>query len=347
MTVKTDKICETVSEAILGKLELSGGELAVLSGISVEKARRLWQALGFSPVSASHRTFTRKDADVLRFVSHLFEEHNFDPEVLLQMARATGQSLERLATMHVASIGDQIAEAARSTERSDNEAADAVATLAESLVESHGPFLEYIWRRHLLAAISQTVTGASGSPDGPIESDAVAFADLVDFTSLSEQLSEQQLAPIIDRFERIAYQQIPDRGGRVVKMLGDEVMFSNPNPRAMAETALALAEACKADDVLPEARVGVALGPMLAWEGDLFGKTVNLANRLVSAAYPGTVLVSDSFGTCLKEDADFTLREMHEIKLKGIGKTRSWVLRRRNAGDTPRERRKKERGRVA
>ncbi|MBI5505213.1 MAG: hypothetical protein HY899_10460 [Deltaproteobacteria bacterium] len=342
MTLKTDRVLETVSSAILGKLELSGSELAALSGVRVEEARRFWQALGFTPVAAGERVFTRKDADVLRFVSHLFAEHEFDPEVLLQMARATGQALARIATMHVASVAGAITDATRSSELSDNETADAIATIAESLVESYGPFLEYIWRRHLLAAISQTVTGAGGST-AEVEGDAVGFADLVDFTSVSQQISEQQLAEMVDRFERIAYQEIPDRGGRVIKMLGDEVMFSNPDARAMAETALALAESCRSDDLLPDARVGVALGPMLAWEGDLYGKTVNLASRLVGIAHPGTVLVSDEFGRRLGSDNGFVLREMHEVKLKGIGKTQTWVLRRRDPDEATKGRNNKHR----
>ncbi len=346
MTQRADRVLETASAAILGKLELSGAEVSALSGIPVEHARRLWQALGFPSVSADERVFTRKDADVLRFISRLFQDRKSDPEVLLQMARATGQSLARIATMHVSSIAGEITDAARSVDLSDSEIADVIATLAESLVESHVPFLEYVWRRHLLAAISQTVIGAGGSSDGDLESGAIGFADLVDFTSVSQQISENELAQMVDRFEIIAYQEIPDRGGRVIKMLGDEVMFSNSDPRAMAETALALAEACKADDLLPDARVGVALGPMLAWEGDLYGKTVNLASRLVGIAHPGTVLVSDEFGRRLDTDDSFTLREMHEVKLKGIGKTRALVLRRRSAEESPKERKIREKQRT-
>jgi len=341
VTVKTDKVWETASEAILGKLELSGSEVAALSGMPVEEARRLWQALGFPPVSASERVFTRKDADVLRFIAHLFEKQQFDPEMLLQMARATGQALARIAIMHVSSVAGQITDATRSPDLSDNEVADVVATLAESLVKSHAQLLEYIWRRHLLAAISQTVTGAGGNT-GELEADAIGFADLVDFTSVSQQISEQELAQVVERFEVIAYREITDRGGRVIKMLGDEVMFSNSDPRAMAETALALAGGCKADDLLPDVRVGVALGPMLAWEGDLYGKTVNLASRLVSIAHPGTVLTSDEFGRRLSDYDAFTLREMHEVKLKGIGKTRTWVLRPRAAEETRKERKSRE-----
>src|SRR6185436_7250346 len=130
------------------------------------------------------------------------------------------------------------------------------------------------------------------------------------------------------RFERIVYQEIPERGGRVVKMLGDEVMFTAPTPRAAADTALSLAAACKADERLTDVRSGIAVGPILAWEGDMYGPTVNLAHRLVGVARPGTVIVSDELAQKLLDDADFALVEIRDVKLKGIGKITPWVLRR-------------------
>ena len=47
---------------------------------------------------------------------------------------------------------------------------------------------------------------------------------------------------------------------------------------------------------------------MLAWEGDLFGPTVNLASRLANFARPGAVLVSDELGALLGDDDTVTLR---------------------------------------
>jgi adenylate cyclase len=327
MDTKTRAIWKTASDALFGKPELDGSEVAKRAGVSVEQARRFWQALGFPAVSSDERIFTRRDADILRFAAELVEKGEVDATVMLQMARASGQALARVAHMHVASIADDIESAIRSSGLSNSETADAIATLAESLVRGHESFLSYIWRRHLLAAIVQTVASADGR-GGDGETAAVGFADLVDFTALSQRLSEGELVELVDRFERIAYQHIPDRGGRVIKMLGDEVMFSHPEPRGAADAALAIVAACRADDLLPDVRIGIAIGPMLAWEGDLYGSTVNLASRLVGIAHPGTVLVSEDLARRLVSDDGITLRELHRVKLKGIGKTKPWVLRR-------------------
>jgi len=324
---KTAKIWRTVSDAVLGKPELSGTEVAERAGVSVEQARRFWQALGFPAVAQDDRVFTRRDADVLRFASQLIEEGEIDPTVLLQMARASGQALARVANMHVSSVADRIETVLRQRDLSNGETVDIIATLAESVVRAHDSFLGYIWRRHLLAAVSQVVASADvRTAQG--ETAVVGFADLVDFTAVTQQLSESQLAELVDRFERIAYQHIPDRGGRVIKMLGDEVMFSHSDPHAAADIALDLVAACHAEELLPDVRVGIAVGPMLAWEGDLYGSTVNLASRLVGVARPGTVLVSNDLAQRLENDEAFTLREIPRVKLQGIGRMRPWVLRR-------------------
>ncbi len=333
MTTRTTTVWETVSKALLGAPELSARDVAEQAGVTPEQARRFWQALGFPRVSTDATVFTRQDVAMLRAAAAMLEREHLDPDVLVQMTRTTGQALARVATMHVSSIAAEIERVTSATDLSDTDVADAVATLGESLQKSHEPFLGYIWRRHLLAAISQTVATAAGrTSDG--EMGCVGFADLVGFTALSQQLSDLELARVVGRFEEIVYAHIPDRAGRVVKIIGDEVMFSTAEVAAAAEIALALAEACDADELIPSLRVGLALGPMLAWEGDLYGTTVNLASRLVGVAYPGTVLVSDELGLRLASDPAFALRALKGVRLKGIGRARVWVLR-RPAPDDP------------
>jgi len=325
-------IWKAVSDALLGRPELRGPEVPSLAGVTLEEGRRFWQALGFPAVPGGETAFTQRDVEALGFVANLIDgDDGPDREIMLQMARATGQALSRVAHMHVLTIAGEVDVAARAPELSNNEAADRIADLAEGLVRGHEPFLGYIWRRHLLAAISHIVASATAH-GAEEEGTAVGFADLVDFTAASQQLAEQELADVVDHFEKIIYQEIPDRGGRVIKTLGDEVMFSNPNPHAAAETALALAAACEADELLPHVRVGVAFGSTLAWEGDLYGPTVNLAHRLVGVARPGTVIVSEDLAQKLVDDETFTLVEIRDVKLKGIGRTKPWVLRRREGG---------------
>src|SRR4030095_13516534 len=149
--------------------------------------------------------------------------------------------------------------------------------------------------------------------------------DLCGFTSRSQALDARELAAMVDRFEAIAYEQIPERGGRGVKTIGDEVMFAADDATAAAEIALGLVEAHARDPELPDVRAGLARGPVLAWEGDLFGPTVNLASRLVHFARPGTVLVADELGEQLRDEPAFALQHLRPVQLQGLGRAASWV----------------------
>ena len=85
------------------------------------------------------------------------------------------------------------------------------------------------------------------------------------------------------------------------------------------------------DSLVPDVRIGLASGPTLSWEGDLYGPTVNLASRLVNFARPGTVLLADELGARLTDDPRFELRHLRPVRLQGIGRVRPWALRRARA----------------
>jgi adenylate cyclase len=312
-----------LADALLGPTAFTTREVAREAGVEPAEARRLWQALGFPPVEHDERLFTHADVEILRAVQLLFERQNVDPGDLLQLTRVIGQSLARVADAQVTAAADRL-------ERSRAEAVPSEVARAEltkrvtALVPSLELFLGYVWRRHLVVALRRRAVAPSAE-DLVL---TVGFADMVGFTQLSQALDGAELASMVDRFETIAYEHIPARGGRVVKMIGDEVMFAVDDGAFAADIAVALVEAHARDPKLPDVRVGLANGPTLSWEGDLFGPTVNLANRLVNLARPGSVLVSAELGEGLRDDPRFTVRQLRGVKLKGIGRTRPWRLAR-------------------
>jgi len=259
-------------------------------------------------------------------VRALLELKGAHPDDLLQLTRVVGQALARVADAQVNAVADrleQLRPEAVPNETALAELVDRIQTLAPSLEH----FLGYVWRHHLLAALRRR-SAAPSAADRPL---TVGFADLVGFTALSQSMAPRELAAIVDRFEALAYEHIPERGGRVVKMIGDEVMFAVDDGAFAADIAVALVEACARDTLVPDVRIGMASGPTLSWEGDLYGPTVNLASRLVNFARPGTVLVSDEFGARLADDPRFELRHLRPVRLQGVGRVRPWVLRRARA----------------
>jgi adenylate cyclase len=209
--------------------------------------------------------------------------------------------------------------------------------------------LVYAWRRHAVAASQRSVMSLLSEMDEIPR--AVGFADLVGFTSLARDLPASELAAVVRRFEDTSFEAVLRRGGRVVKTLGDEVMFSVDDPVSAAEIALTLAESFGAGDPVhseaavgvvgqvatdleatgvPPVRVGLAWGPALAHGGDVLGRVVNIASRCTSLARPGTVLVDRELASALTHagSGEFTLVRLRPQRVRGYDHLMPCVLRR-------------------
>jgi hypothetical protein len=149
----------------------------------------------------------------------------------------------------------------------------------------------------------------------------------VGFTAQAQQLSERELAAVVERFEKLAYDVVTAHGGRVVKMIGDEVLFVADDVATGARIALSLSEAYREDASLSDVRVGLAAGEVLEREGDVYGPVVNLASRIVTVAFPGSVVVSAEVASELAEDSTLAIRSIRSQPIKDIGRVPLWTLR--------------------
>jgi adenylate cyclase len=237
------------------------------------------------------------------------------------MARVIGSSLARVATTLIDAVDP--------AEPGPGVGGEDFAAVAPLLLPTLLQVMDFVWRRHVQAEARARMARehAGTDPDHRV----VGFADLVGFTALSQQVTAHELAGVVDRFEDIAYDTVGALGGRVVKMIGDEVMFSVPDERSAAEIALSLSETYRDDDELSDVRVGLAAGPVLQREADLFGPVVNRASRIVNLAFPGTVVCSGEVHDGLDDDPAFTWKPIGARNLKDIGKVPLFVLRRTDA----------------
>jgi adenylate cyclase len=299
-------------------------QAADLSGMDEALIRRFWRALGFPDPRPGEQVFTRSDIDMLHTVAGFIGDGTLQEDLALQMARVIGSSLARVAVAQVeASVLRR--EAVDSAPVDDEEAEAREVERSAQLVPMLATVLDSVWRRHLVVAIGRRVSRDDDGERPPI---TVGFADLVGFTALSQQLPEDELVQVIDRFETIAYDVVAGFGGRVVKMIGDEVMFMADDTKHGAEIALTLAERYAADDALSDVRVGLACGQALELEGDLYGPAVNLASRIVNLAYPGSVVVSQDVADVVGDDPAFRVRALRPHHLKHIGRVKLYALRR-------------------
>lgn len=142
---------------------------------------------------------------------------------------------------------------------------------------------------------------------------AVGFVDLVGFTPLSSTLSPEQLSELVADFESQAFDLANEAGVRIVKHIGDEIMFTGVDAAAVCRVALELRDEVGATTARP--RGGVAHGEVITRHGDYYGPIVNLASRLTDEAIPGEILVPASMGT---EITDFDVQPAGRRMLKGF-----------------------------
>ena len=326
-----------VESQVLTDLHYDVADVARLTGLDEDRIRILWGALGFAGPHPGERIFNQTDVEQFRDVAALVDSGLADPEVVIQLTRVLGSSLARIANAQA----ELLATRDETSELALNDG-------AQWFGDRFGDVLVQVWRRHLQLAARSRLTGNVGSgtaDEAPTQT--IGFADLVGFTALSQQLDSASLAGVVDRFEAVAFASIGSHGGRVVKMIGDEVMFAIEDPVAAAHCALDLAESYHQADDLSDVRVGLARGVAIDRDGDLFGPPVNLASRITAIAYPGSVVVDDAMYEALRDLDDFDLRAMLPRRLKNIGLVRLHVLRQADDRGHRAERRQRRRARVA
>jgi adenylate cyclase len=316
------------------QLRLLGGprrwrrrEVARSVGVSLLSARKLWRALGFANVTDEDVAFTDADAEALGRVVHLVRDGMIDEPTAILLARALGQTADRLVSWHTEALMDHLA--ATVGWHDPTLAVGQLETLAEDLE----CLLVYSWRRQLAAAvarIAQSADGAGAASSGVL---TVGFADLVSYTRLSQRLQQRDLGVLVQRFEGLASDVITAGGGRVIKTIGDEVLFTADHPDSGAVIALSLSEQMAVDDVVPDVRVGLAHGTVLRSLGDVYGPTVNLASRLTSLAQPGTVVTDPATAAVLARNTDLVLVPQRARAVPGIGQLQPLLVARtgRNA----------------
>ena len=119
-------------------------------------------------------------------------------------------------------------------------------------------------------------------------------------------------------FETLAGEVITAHDARLVKMIGDEVMYVVNDPAAAAEIALELRDAVAGHPVLAGLRGGLVFGEVVAQDGDYYGREVNLAARIVAAAEPGEVLTTAAMADALAAHDAIAVGARGERALRGF-----------------------------
>jgi class 3 adenylate cyclase len=213
-------------------------------------------------------------------------------ESTVGFARVMGSAMARIGDASSTVVRTRMPQLSVAVSGSELDTARGFAGLATT-VPALGRALDTLFRHHVESARmhferteSWDVIGEGGIRVG------VGFADLCGFTGLTQQMPMEGLSQLLSAFEEVAGDVVQDHGGRLVKFIGDAVMFVTHDAVSAVAVAEGLVEAAEQRGL--GARAGVSAGTALALDGDYFGPIVNLAARLVALAEPGAVLVSHS-----------------------------------------------------
>lgn len=281
---------------------LTPREAAAAAGVSRLSARKLFRALGYAD-SDDEPVLGETELQVLRIASGLVRDGSLDERTVLDLARAVGRSLDRLATWQVETLAERVG--------GDR---DVTLELLHRVAPDLEGLLALVWRRLAEDAVDRVLV-----PAGEVFERSVGFADVVGWTQVVQSLDEPELAALVRRFGDVAGDAVADHGGRVIKTVGDEVMFSARTVEDAARIALDLSSAFADDPLVPGVRIGFSFGQVVARLGDLFGTTVNLAARVSRLADAGDVLTDATTAGMLTGTSGLRLRTLGRRQVRGVG----------------------------
>jgi adenylate cyclase len=315
-----------LERAILGEVpSLTGSDLAAAAGVHVDDARKLWRALGF-PDTGNAVAFTGRDRDALAMVARAAEDAGLQMETTLRVVRAIGHNIARLADWEVATLSTGVEVFATATPNSPD-AMNSALGLIQSLAPHFDELLVYAWRRHLAAAISRIELLGVTEEDLHVPQATVGFADLVSFTALSNELDEHEIGDLVEIFETRCSDVISEHNGRVIKTLGDSVLFLESDPAQAIDIALSIINVIGGDDRLPDVRIGLATGPVVLRMGDVYGPPVNLAARFTAVARRNRVIIDERTADLLPA-TEFETRPLPARPIRGFGDMEPVTVRR-------------------
>jgi adenylate cyclase len=290
-------------------------EVAQEAGVEIDFLVRQRQAMGLPVPEIDEPDATEEDIEAAR-LAKAFRELGLPEEGMLEITRVIGMSMSQVAAASRRLTGDAFVEAGDTEREAGLRIAEAARTLAPMLM----PILQYVYSSHLRQQVARDVISRarleSGEAPGA-EPITACFADLVGFTRLGERLSVHELGALTGRLGELAAEAAAPPV-RLIKLIGDAAMLVSPDLEPLLDAALGLVEAADSEEEegFPQIRAGVASGPALARAGDWYGRPVNLASRITSIAYPGSVLCAES----VREEAGdgYSWSFAGERRLKGI-----------------------------
>ena len=285
--------------------------MAEAAGLSVDLLRRVVVAAGLRTADDDFR-----ESDMQTFKLFALGAELFGDEPTLRFTRALGSALASVSDAAISLFLVSLEDPMLRNNTAQDVRAKATESAVDALIEIPG-VMNGLFRSHVEESIKrQRASTAYDIAPGAFRL-AIGFVDLVGFTPLTRDLAPAELGELIEDFEMTANEVVSQAGGRVVKHIGDEVMFAAVDATAAARIALELVRRFDAEDrVAPHA--GIGYGVVLGRGGDYYGSVVNLASRIADVAVPKEILVTEELVTAAASDPDLHFEPAGRRQLKGF-----------------------------
>ena len=278
-------------------------------GVGVNDVQRAWVALGLR-AEPDQLALSQADVDALATWAELNSLVGDDRA--LALLRVAGASLERLAEAISSVVRAGLPSIQLLHTNDELATAEAYREIA-AYIPRMGAMVDAVLRHHLTSA--RTYFEGVLRDTSQYVTCGVGFADLSGFTALTQRLSPTELSDLLIEFGGTVSDLVHTDGGRVVKFIGDEVMWVTSSPELLVKVAVDLVEHPQAREAGLQVRAGLGFGAVLALAGDYWGNPVNLAARLVAAAAPGQILAA---ADVRDELADWPAVQLDPLTLKGF-----------------------------
>jgi adenylate cyclase len=317
---------QELERAILGhRPGLTSTAVAEAAGVPLDQARRLWRALGF-PEAGDAVAFTDADLVALSKIVLAVDQGAIDFDTAVRLTRAVGQTMARLADWQVATLSARVEQLEAGDEATGSRIGSAL-RLTEQVGIPFEELLVYAWRRHLAQAVARVEALGANDVDLHTTQVTVGFADIVRFTALSNELDDDRIGDLVEIFESRCADVVAARHGRVIKTLGDSVLFVSEDPVRAMDIALSIVDVIGHDTRLPDVRIGLSTGSVILQLGDVFGPPVNMAARLTGVARRNRVITDRTTADLLPADK-FHSRSLPGRPLRGFGIVEPVAVRR-------------------
>lgn len=286
-------------------------EVVEAADIEWTKAMRLLTALGMP--ADPEQPVTVDESATLRLLDMASREL-LGEDATVQLARVTGAAMARVAEALVGAFRLQFELPHRAAGSGDVDVVTEYADIAQTLLPAFVRTLDVLLRRHIVA-VAERIWSTNEERTAVTLPRTVGFADLVGYTAAAATMSVGELAGVLIEFDERTAQIVARGHGQVVKTIGDEALFVTEDSADACRIALDLVREYGRGR-LPPVRVGLATGDVVSVFGDVYGPDVNLAARLVAAAEPATVVVSEKVRAA-SGDA-FPFEPLLPLTLKGF-----------------------------